>query len=210
MQETRTFDLDAGVDSLAFANTLDGRLDPQTREQLQHYDDLVAFAHQASLLDEPEASGLRAMAMANPAAAQGVLKQAIALRETIYRIFSAVAAGRAPENRDLAALNHDLCVAMAHSRLVPGPDGIEWDWQRDPLRLDRVLWPVVRSAAELLTSGEEGRVRECAAHDCGWLFLDESRNRTRRWCSMQSCGNRAKVDRFRARRRGAEIIETDE
>jgi predicted RNA-binding Zn ribbon-like protein len=64
-----------------------------------------------------------------------------------------------------------------------------------------MLWPVVRSAAELLTSDELGRVRECAADNCAWLFLDRSKNRSRRWCDMAVCGNRDKVRRFRQRSR---------
>jgi predicted RNA-binding Zn ribbon-like protein len=63
------------------------------------------------------------------------------------------------------------------------------------------LWPIVLAAAELLTSAGRARVRECAAHGCGWLFLDTSRSQRRRWCTMASCGNRAKARRFYERTR---------
>lgn len=210
MQEIQTFNLDAGVDCLAFANTLDGRLEPQPTERLEAYADLIAFSEQTDQLQPDDAHRLRALEQQKPSAARDVLERARAVRETIYSIFSAVAAGDQPAATDLDALNAELAIAMAQSRLLAGPDAVEWGWSSKPLRLDRPLWPIVRSAAELLTSGDEGRIRECAAHDCGWLFFDESRNRTRRWCSMQTCGNRAKVDRFRARRRGTDIVDSSD
>ena len=86
--------------------------------------------------------------------------------------------------------NADLHEAMARTQLVPENDGFTWTWPDDVVVLERAIWPVVRSAADLLISGELDRVRECAASDCSWLFFDESRNRSRRWCSMSSSGTR--------------------
>lgn len=207
MQDTKTFDLDAGVDCLAFVNTLDDRGGEHPKELLEEYADLVAFAVQTETLEESEARQLTALALRHPADAASVLSEAIALRELLFRIFSAVAAERQPESSDLEGLNAELRTALGNVELVKAPDAIEWDWLPGA-DLHRPLWPIVQSAADLLTSAEGGRLRECAAHDCEWLFFDESRNRSRRWCNMQTCGNRAKVDRFRARRRGAEIVET--
>lgn len=78
-----------------------------------------------------------------------------------------------------------------------------WGWDDAAPALDRPLWPVARSLAELLTSDELPRVRECAADNCAWLFIDTSKNRSRRWCDMAVCGNRAKARRHYARARGA-------
>ena len=209
MMQTQTqFDLDAGVDCLAFANTLDARHGPEPAEGLKRYDDLVAFTQQIGQLSISRANDLRLLAERNPDQAEDVLRRAKQLRETIYRIFSAVAADTTPDSDDLDLLNTELHEAMAHTRLVPAEDGFDWTWPDEPLALERAIWPIVRSAAELLVSGEIGRIRECAASDCGWLFFDESRNRSRRWCSMQTCGNRAKVDRFRTRHRKAEAMPT--
>jgi predicted RNA-binding Zn ribbon-like protein len=66
-----------------------------------------------------------------------------------------------------------------------------------------VAWWVARSAAELLTSKELTSVRECAGYDCGRLFMDGTKNRSRRWCDMASCGNRAKGRRHYERRKAA-------
>ena len=105
----------------------------------------------------------------------------------------------APPTDDLAALNAAIADAMGHARLVPAEGHFHWEWEHAPPRLAACCGPVVWSAAELLTAEELHRVHECAGHDCGWLFLDVSKNGSRRWCSMETCGNRAKARRHRER-----------
>ena len=85
---------------------------------------------------------------------------------------------------DLELLNQELLPALSHARIVEADHGFTWDWADDRQTLDRMLWPVARSAAELLSSAQLNRARQCADDRCGWLFLDMSRNRSRRWCSM--------------------------
>ena len=202
-QQTFHFDLDAGVDCLAFANTNEDRNVTNPVERLSSYGNLVDFSEQTGQLTVSGANDLRLMAERRPDEAQAVLERAIRFREAIYRVFAAIAADHTPEAEDLDLLNDELRDAMSQTRLVPADKGFDWTWPASAMPMERALWPVARSAAELLISGELDRVRECAAHDCGWLFFDESRNRSRRWCSMQTCGNRAKVDRFRTRRKDA-------
>jgi predicted RNA-binding Zn ribbon-like protein len=125
-----------------------------------------------------------------------VFERAIQLRETIYRIFSFLAANRSVALDDLAFLNEALSKSLAHLRITSSSTGFSWDWSDTSETLDQVLWPIVRSATELLTSKDLERVRQCADdRGCGYLFIDMSRNRSRRWCSMESCGNRAKAQR---------------
>lgn len=171
-----------------------------TRDDLPTYGDLVEWGRQAGVLDQAEAERLVALAAARPAQAEATLAQAVELREALYRLFSARAADQPPPAVDLAALNVALPGALAHQRLVYHADHWEWGWEA-ALTLDRVLWPVVRSAGDLLTASELDRVRECAGETCGWLFLDLSKNRSRRWCSMDDCGNRAKAKRHYQRRK---------
>jgi predicted RNA-binding Zn ribbon-like protein len=189
---------------LDFANTVDWRTGPNRQEWLNGYADLVAWGRHAGALTGAEADGMLAEARRHPAAAAAALARAIALREAIAAVFQAAACGTPPQAGDLAALNAALASALAHARVVPAGDGYAWAWAAGAGTLDRVLWPVARSAAELLTSPDLARVRECAGEPCGWLFLDTSRNRSRRWCTMEGCGNRAKARRHYARRRGAE------
>ena len=141
-----------------------------------------------------------------PAQAAAVLEQAIALREAIYRIFSAVAHKLPPEAADLDNLNAALSEALSRSQIIPAADGFAWDWSGDGA-LDQMLWPIARSAADLLTSEEIHRIGECADdRGCGWLFLDMSRNHSRRWCDMKDCGNRAKASRHYQRQRVADLL----
>ncbi|MEX2314914.1 MAG: ABATE domain-containing protein [Thermomicrobiales bacterium] len=194
------FDLDAGILALDFANTLDGRYDPVPRELLRGYDDVLAFSLLAKTLDQSAADRLAELASRSPDAAELQLRDARELRESIFGVFSAVAGGDEPQDVDLDALNRFQAKAMSRGKLVHAADGFGWGWEDDDA-LDRPLWPLVRSAVDLLLTGDRRRLRECAAADCGWLFYDTSRNQSRRWCSMQSCGNRAKVQQFRERRR---------
>jgi predicted RNA-binding Zn ribbon-like protein len=123
------------------------------------------------------------------------------MRETIHRIFSAQAAGEAPSPPDLGSLNRALPRALSKLRVEIDPSGCCWIWAPREDALDSPLWPVLRSAADLLTSADAERVRECASETCRWLFLDRSRPGNRRWCDMKTCGNRAKARRHYRRRK---------
>ena len=108
------------------------------------------------------------------------------------------------DSADLERLNRAVSRILAQTRIVPAANGFTWAWNESEEALDQVLWPVVRSTIDLLTSADLGRVRECASEHCGWLFLDSSKNRSRRWCSMEACGNRTKARRHYARRRATD------
>ena len=197
------FDLDGGRLCLDFANTLG----VSSADRLPHPDALLAFAEQADLAPQAQLAAARAELRAQPDHGQAWLDHAKRLRQAIFGLFTAVVARRPPNAPDLAVLNDELAVALAHRCLVAVPDGgYTWGWQAEPFAAAHLLWPVVRSAAELLTSPERDQVRQCAADDCPWLFLDTSRNRSRQWCSMATCGNRAKARRYYGRRRRPEAV----
>ena len=180
---------------LDFANTADWHASDQPVEYLTSYAELVAWSRHAGILAEEQGERLLKAAARCPADAAAVLQKALSLREAIYRIFSAISSGSRPPAADLAAFNAELGRSLACSRIALTAEGFAWDWNGGEDTLDRMLWPVVRDAAELLTSEELDRVGQCADDRCGWLFLDSSRNRSRRWCSMEDCGNRAKARR---------------
>jgi len=133
--------------------------------------------------------------------ARAIHRRALALREAVYRVFSAVAAGRRADPRDIDLVNKTVDEAQRHLRLAASKSGFAWEWYGIEGALEFPLWRVVRSAAELLVSSELERVRECSGDRCDWLFLDASKNRSRRWCDMANCGNRAKARRNYERRR---------
>ena len=192
-----------GRECLDFANTVGGNRHIYQREYLNSYADLVVWSRLAGLVTYSEAQHLMAKATRRPAEADYVFERAILLREAIYRIFSAITAGGSPETADLAILNGALTEALARLQITLTEDGFTWTWRKEPKALDPMLWPVVRSAGELLTSEDLHRIRECAGDTCSWLFIDTSRNHSRRWCDMKDCGNRAKAKRHYERSRSA-------
>lgn len=189
------FELSGGTLCLDFANTWGDRRRPEA-DRLGSYAALLAFATQAGLLARRQAAALAAGARRDPAAAASALDAARRLREALYGLFAAQARGRRVASADLEAVNCVLHEALPHLRVTRRSGGYSWGWDEDGEgSLASPLRPIARSAAELLTSAELGRVRECDGATCTWLFLDWSRNRSRRWCSMESCGNRAKARR---------------
>lgn len=188
------FELTGGALCLDFVNTLGDR--PRAvEEHLNSYRDLLAWSRQAGVLGESDRTRLGEVANAAPGRAASALQTAVELRETLFAIFSALAADERPEALSLDHLNAALGDASIHLRVEDSGSSIGWVWEMVPDRLDSMLWPVVRSAADLLTSDEAQWVRQCASLTCSWLFVDRSRTRRRRWCDMKTCGNRAKVRR---------------
>ncbi len=190
---------------LEFTRTVGWEAADRPDDALVDYEALVAWAEREGVLPAGEAALAREEAAAQPLHAGEVLEEARALRRAVYGIFSAVGLGREPGAEDLATLNRHIGRAMAHlevKSLAAGEFDLAWRPAERSAILERPLWPVAYSAVELLLSEEIGRVKLCEADDCGWLFVDASRNRSRRWCDMAGCGNVAKVRRFRARRRG--------
>ena len=177
---------------LDFTNTVQDR-STSPRELLNSYSDLLLWGQGAQILTEDEAERLREEAARDTREAKAVLQRAIDLREALYRIFFAVTRDSSPAQADLHTLNSEFSKAMSQACIVPTKDSFALDWTGKEKALDRMLWTLARSAADLLTSAELDDVRVCAAEDCNWLFMDTSKNHTRRWCDMKSCGNRAKA-----------------
>jgi predicted RNA-binding Zn ribbon-like protein len=198
----RRFDLSGGALCLDFANTLGDR--PRSeQERLHGPGDLLQWAFQTGSLPREARDEIAREATRRPEAARRAFARAIALRETLYRLFSARARGAAPAEADLDELNRWLPRAFGRLRLRAERERLAWEW--DPAAaggLERLLWPVLRSSAELLASPDAEFVRECASDRCSWLFVDRSRTRRRRWCDMKVCGNRAKARRHYRRTRG--------
>jgi predicted RNA-binding Zn ribbon-like protein len=199
---TDNLELVGGRLCLDFANTVSAHVEGQGHEYLTTYGELVAWSRHAGVLTGDEMDGLMSGATRSPDLAAAVLERAIRLREVIYRTFSALAAQRQPPPPDLAALNAALHDALPRLELRPSARGFEWAWAEARDDLDRMVWPIVRSAADLLTSEDLNRVRVCAREGCDWLFVDTSKNRSRRWCSMSLCGSRVKARRYYRRRKG--------
>jgi predicted RNA-binding Zn ribbon-like protein len=198
-------ELSGGALALDFANTVGGTHVSPTHDHLRSYGDIARFAVLAGSLPSSAAKGLAERAERDPTRAEAVYELGIALRESIWAVFSALASGESPRDADLALIGDAAASGAARSRLVYDKDGVGWSLPSDSEELERPLWDIARSAADLLTSGEHDRVKQCASTTCEWVFLDRSRNRSRRWCDMSDCGNRAKARRFHAKKQNARV-----
>jgi predicted RNA-binding Zn ribbon-like protein len=188
---------------LDFANTVGGR-GPRgraLREKIHGYGELLGWSRVAGTVDDGAARALARQAALRPSEAAAVHTRAILVREALHQILKCILEDRRPSTRDVDVLRAAVAVARANQRLDTRGGQFVWTFPKRTDKLDQVVWPVSLSAAELLTSGELSRLGECGGADCGWLFLDNSRGRRRRWCDMQDCGNREKVRRFRAKAR---------
>jgi predicted RNA-binding Zn ribbon-like protein len=168
-------------------------------EKLHNYLDLLAWGRQAGAVTNAEAETLAHEGSRRPKQAAAVFRRAIRLREALYHICKARLSRKQPKQTDLLVLNGELRLARDAEQLVFERAEFDWQWSTLDSALDRVLWSVTRSAGDLLTQDDLSRLRQCGGDDCGWIFLDTSRNRGRRWCDMRDCGNVAKVRRFRHR-----------
>jgi predicted RNA-binding Zn ribbon-like protein len=187
---------------LDFINTVDGRsADKVLGEKLISYSDLVEWSRHSGIVTAKEADRLIEASKRKPRAAKAVFDRAITLREALYRICKAIMSGRRPQPVDLETVNDEVVEARIHERLTHQANEFKWELVDSDAAMDRMLWSVAHSAAELLTTADLSRLRECCGEQCGWVFEDTSRNRSRQWCDMQTCGNLAKVRRYRTRLR---------
>lgn len=177
--------------ALDFVNTVDGE---PAFDHLRDYAGLVAWGGHVGLLSEE--SVLRLIRKPPVPDAEAAHGRALALRDDLRGIFGAIALGENPPESSLEALRKGECEALDQATLAPKGDGYGWGWPDG--EVGSVLWPVVHAAVELLTSGPLHRVKTCAG--CHWLFVDESKNRSRRWCTMEVCGTNEKMRRYIARR----------
>jgi predicted RNA-binding Zn ribbon-like protein len=199
-----TMKLVGGELCLDYVNTVGGRVgeggaSSVLADKLAAYTDLVAWGRHTASIGEADGRRLLRLAERRPREAAHVLERALLFREALHQTLHSLMLARRLDPGDLARVNAEVVAARARESLAPSGDGLRWEWRDPGDRLEAPLWPVARSAAALLTSGDLLRLRECGGERCGWLFLDRSRNRSRQWCTMEDCGNVSKVRRFRQR-----------
>ncbi len=183
---------------LAFVNTLSGRPTSAPVERLVSYDALVEWAREQHLVSAAAAERLTAEAKRHPHQAAGVLVRAREFREALNGLAESIEKQRQPGSAVLNTISDYLAAAYANGRLVPHGGGLQWVASADDA-LERILWEIGRATGRLVMSPRLSKVRACAASDCGWWFVDDTKNHSRRWCDMKLCGNREKVKRFRSR-----------
>src|SRR5262245_62127508 len=183
------FELTGGNLALDFTNTVDSRPTGHPDDLLPAYSDVCSWARQAKVITRLEELNLLKKAGRNPNEAESVLKTAIALRECLFLIFRHLIDGENISEDLLRKWNKFIQRANDHYELVAAKQGFSWKSNADPLDYDAMLWPIIHSAVELLTSANIEKLRRCAADNCDWLFLDNTKRGNRRWCDMTVCGN---------------------
>jgi predicted RNA-binding Zn ribbon-like protein len=203
---SKRFHFLGGDPSVDFVNTVDSWLGDAPIDKLESYHDLLDWSEEAGLVCREVHTSLQRAASEYEEDAQRVLQSARSFRGHLYRILVAAASGRPPAERDLDAITALARKAAAHSRLDGCGDGFAWVLdEAKGCELDWPVWELARAAVTLLTSESLRRVRQCADGTCGWVFIDQSRNRSRRWCDMATCGNRAKARRNYARQKSRRL-----
>jgi predicted RNA-binding Zn ribbon-like protein len=187
---------------LAFVNTCYWRGSPSATDDLRGTGDLLAFAT-AGGVEPALGDALARHWEAHPLAADLAFAAAVEVRETLHRVFAAIAEGAMAAAADLAAFNGALAAAAERTRMTPRDGSYVWEVTFPGRTAVGLLSPVLWSAADLLTGTRRDRVRQCDNPQCRWVFLDDSKSGNRRWCSMASCGNRAKAHRHYLKRREA-------
>jgi predicted RNA-binding Zn ribbon-like protein len=189
-----------GDPALDLVNTVDWTSRGPEQDRLTDFGRLTRWAEGAGILLPKAASSLRAQAQARPREAQAAYHAALELRAVLARLFRAMAANE-PAGDALDDFNRVLGRALERMRVTqaagkrPAHQTLMLGWAGQEESLESVLWPVIWSAASLIVSEEASRIRICGGADCGWMYVDRSRNKLRRWCQMETCGTREKSRR---------------
>lgn len=205
MEDELPFKYVGGDASLDLVNTVDWTARGPIKERLTDYTRLTRWAEGAGVISKSNAQALRRRATAKPAEAKRAHEASLRLRGVLQRLYTSVASGKRSDPA-WEELNELLGEALRYLRVSPLRKGqvvAEWEWHGVEESLESLLWPVVWSAVSLLASDEALRIRVCGAQDCGWVYVDRSRNGLRRWCQMETCGTLEKSRRRSERARMA-------
>jgi predicted RNA-binding Zn ribbon-like protein len=193
------FDLCGGHPALDLVNSLDNRFrEDGPDEMLASYADLLRFLEESGLLSRQHVRALNKTVA--PEAAAQALRSAHDLREATAAVLYSSLARKEPGQQDIGVLEKHFLDAARHRELQWERAGFAWAWGRHENEPELPVWILAESVSDILLSPDMARVRTCAADTCRWLFLDTSKNHTRRWCNMKVCGNRMKARRFHERR----------
>ena len=198
-----TFRCPGGALCLDFCNSGQNARGPSGTEWIAGFPELIDWLEAAEAITRGQAARLRRAAAASPRAAAQVWGRAIKFREALFRVLNARAEGGAIAREDLSIIEAEHARAVSFARLAWTGDGYSWSLDPSAESLDSAMQPLVESAVSLLTSPKLERLRRCGNSTCYWLFIDETKNHSRRWCEMASCGNIVKVRRHREKARSA-------
>jgi predicted RNA-binding Zn ribbon-like protein len=186
--------LDGGNLSLDFVNTIHDRYEEPLEDYLHNYLDLITWANFADAINSSQKKRLLHLSRKNQGEADRVYKDSVQLREAVYQcVVNLISRDEVPPV-NMQVINQWLSKAFSSLELTQSDNDFALDWKAENFGLESVLWPIIRSFADLVTSDDRDRIKQCS--NCGWVFVDRSKNKSRRWCSMETCGNRVKAQRY--------------
>lgn len=183
--------LDGGILCLDFVNTIPDRVDGTDRDHLTNFNDLIYWSKKAKSIDAAGFSALEKAGIVNERKARDFFSEAIAIRTLVYSIFRSISQSHKINSSDLKSFNSLKARYFPYLELRAVKEGFAEQWNFEPDQFFSVTAPILKSAHDLLLSDKLHRVKECP--NCGWLFLDTTKNGKRRWCSMQDCGSQVKA-----------------
>lgn len=192
-----TYKLVGGRPSLDLVNTVSWAGADREHDWFDPGANVIRWARALDLITEPVAEQMLAGPTGRGSRVAGI-RRVRRVRATLIDVLRPLVANETPPPPDVEALN--AYIVDAHRRRFIEPGSLTWAW-REPVTLDHLMDPVVLDAGALITGPDRPRVKECPG--CGWLFLDGSRNRSRRWCDMADCGSRDKARRYYHRQRNS-------
>lgn len=190
MRTLENLQMDGGCLVFDFVNTVNTRRPAPEIEYLQTFEDLLLWSAKARSVGDEKLHALREYASQKPEDALAALRDVIEAREMLYELFSSIAAGNVPSNAVIHAFNRRLSLAFQRIHMKFGPARAEFHLEGSDVFLGEPLLPVLKSAFDIVTNQDFGRIKECPR--CGWLFLDSTKNGKRKWCDMNVCGSREK------------------
>ena len=191
---------------LDFVNSVGGREELEekpypeniiVKDKLENFNEFITWGKDIGIITEAGRKYLLNLNSSEKKETEITFKRAIELRESLFKIIYDVINNKEPDEKMIQILNREYSIANENRKLVYMNNKIEWQFSRDPFKPDYLIWVIAESVVKLLSSEVISRVKICAGDDCGWLFLDTSKNKSRQWCDMKDCGNVAKVRRFR-------------
>lgn len=195
----QTLSVDGNCLCFNFINTVHSRAEEEEPfEYLSSYRKLVKWCRRLEVLELNRIQILSDYAKDHPQKAKKVLSEMLEAREILYQFFSRVAAGKEVQKAELEFFNEQLSQALTKLRFVSKGEELQLSWENET-DLKEPLWRVMKSAFDVLTEGTFERIKECEA--CGWVFLDQSKNKSRRWCNMQTCGSIHKAKKYYHRKK---------
>jgi predicted RNA-binding Zn ribbon-like protein len=181
-----------------YTNTADWRGKEESTEYINQYHDLIDWAELTELVEKQTAAKLREVAKRDPLKAQEAHTRAIKFREAAYNTLVSISNTKPANLEDKKIIDSETGFMYKHIKLDLDSQRITLDDENNP---EYILWLLVKDFVDLITSDEIERVKRCASDECGWLFIDSSKNRSRKWCNMRGCGNRAKARRYYSKKK---------